>query len=495
MRGKWRQICLCLCLLAMPLFNAHQAEEPPAPALRAILISSDRFVTMPETTPSSFNNVVSLRRALMQDQRGYQAIQAVVNRALGPEAFASLASGVLGDAREQDISLIYFSSHGLLIPQEGRTNFALLLSDGEQEAMLDSRAIYEALKDIKGTKVLILDACFSGAAIHKGDESLAVSSLFSGSDFKVLTSSGAREPSFLWTDPQGAVRGGSYFAQTLVMGIGKEGGFAADSNRDGLVTLTELFRHQRLYYGASSPQIYPENDPFPVFSYPLSLADNSQSLLTGLSLESQLISLEEPDISFSYTLHQPSRVAYQLVYQEEDSWRFDTPQIIAAPGEEGGLLLPGRKSASLQLGGTDSPLSGYLLMLLTTVEEDRAFPHVCPLVAVRQTVEDPGLMVAASRAFAPERGEEASFFIRHQGPCALTATIRNEEGALVASLLAHSPTRPLHLAPEGSTLHWNGLDNSGNPAPGGRYTLVVTTTLSGASYSAESPPVRLIRRP
>ncbi len=207
--------------------------------------------------------------------------------------------------------------------------------------MLDSRAIYEALKDIKGTKVLILDACFSGAAIHKGDESLAVSSLFSGSDFKVLTSSGAREPSFLWTDPQGAVRGGSYFAQTLVMGIGKEGGFAADSNRDGLVTLTELFRHQRLYYGASSPQIYPENDPFPVFLYPLSPVTIPKACSQAPSaFESQLISLEEPDISFSYTLHQPSRVAYQLVYQEEDSWRFDTPQIIAAPGDEAACCCP-----------------------------------------------------------------------------------------------------------------------------------------------------------
>lgn len=492
MRARWLMLVMSLCLAAAPL---HALPETPGaqkkPALRALLISCDRFVSMPETTPSSYNNVVSLRRALLEDARGYRAMRAVANRALDAPGFASLAQESLGEAEEGDISLIYFSSHGLLTPQEHRVNFALLLSDGKRETLLDSRAIYEGLRDIRGTKVLILDACFSGAAIHKGDEELAVASLFSGKDFKVLTSAGAREPSFLWMDPQGALRGGSYFAQALVRGLGAPGGFAADTNRDGLVTLAELLRHQRLYYGASSPQLYPEGDALPLFSYDLGLLAGPAGAVSELSLENPLLGPEDEGIVFSYTLNQPARVAYQLIYHREGNWRFDTPQSLAEPVGEGGTVAPGRKEARLRLVDLDAPLSGYLLMLLITVEEDRAIPQACPVLAVRRQSGPPGLAVAASPFFSPDKGEEAAFFIRHDGPCSLSAVIRDKRGEPVATLLADSPTRPLHLMPEGSTLYWNGKTQAGHVAPPGQYSLDVTATISGRSYHARSPEFRL----
>lgn len=489
MRAKWLAALLCLSLAIAPTL-APSALEEDQPALRALLISCDRFISMPDTTPSSYNNVVSLRRALLEDARGYQTLRAVTNRAVGPAAFAALANEALGEAREGDISLVYFSSHGLLTPQEGRMNFALLTSDGRREALLDSRAIYEALRDIKGTKVLILDACFSGAAIHKGDESLAVSSLFTGKDFKVLTSAGAREPSFLWTDPLGNLRGGSHFAQALVAGIGAPGGFAADINRDGTVTLAELLRHQRLYYGASSPQLYPEGDSLPLFVYNPALLSQPVGAITDLNLEGQMMGPDDEAFHFSYTLNQPARVAYQLIYQKDGAWQFSAPQSVAEPG---GLIAPGRKEARLRLSQPGMPISGYLLILLVTVEEDRALPQACPILGVRQSEGDPRLTVTASPAFSPDKGEEAAFFIRHEGPCSLTAVIRDEEGKPVATLLADSPTRPLHLTPEGSTLYWNGLSRQGLPMPAGSYTLHVTSATTGAAHTAVSGPVKLIR--
>jgi len=492
MRARWLSLWLCLCLALLPSFAFPEETEEKGPALRALLISADRFVTMPETTPSSYNNVANLRRALLLDARGYQAIRAVVNQAISPGDFADLAQEALGAAEEEDISLIYFSSHGLLTPQEGRLNFALLMSDGQRETLLDSRALYEGLKDIKGTKVLIIDACYSGAAIHKGDEMLAVASLFTGEDFKVLTSAGAREPSFLWTDPKGGLSGGSYFAQALVAGLGVQGGFAADANRDGVITLTELLFHQRLYYGASSPQLYPEGDPLPVFTYQASQLAQGAGVITDLSLTNQLLGPDEEAIRFSYTLNQPARVAYQLIYQHQGHWRFDMPQSIAQPGDKGGLISPGRKEAALRLTASEDALSGYLLMLLITVEEDRAFPQASPVMAVRRGEEDPGLLVSASPAFKPGRGEEAAFFIRHEGPLALSAVIRDASGQLMATLLADSASRPLHLVPEGSTVYWNGLDRLGQPAPPGEYTLHVTTQISGKPYAAESRPVTLL---
>lgn len=494
MRARWLLLFLSLCLAALPLLPAVGGTGAEGPALRALLISSDRFVTMPETTPSSYNNVVKLRRALLEDARGYQAIRAAVNRALDAGGFAALAQEALGDAREGDISLVYFSSHGLLTPQEGRLNFALLLSDGEHEATLDIRAIYEGLKDIKGIKVLILDACYSGAAIHKGDETLAVASLFAGDEFKVLTSAGAREPSILWTDPRGVLSGGSYFAQAMVQGLGAEGNFAADANRDGVVTLEELLSHQRLYYGASSPQLYPEGDPLPLFVYEARQAAGKVGVITGLSLHNPLLGPEDEEIRFSYTLNQPARVAYQLVYQREGSWRFDLPQSIAQPGDAAGLVASGRKEAALRLTESGAPLSGYLLMLLITVEEDRAFPQALPVLAVRSDVQDPRLMVSASPSFMPVRGEEAAFFIRHDGPLALTAVIRDEAGNFIATLLAGKPTRPLHLVPEGTVAYWSGLTHSGESAAPGEYVLHVSAQVAGFNFTAQSQPVTLLER-
>ncbi len=343
--------------------------------------------------------------------------------------------------------------------------------------------------------MLILDACFSGAAIHKGDEGLAVASLFSGDDFKVLTSAGAREPSFLWTDSLGSLRGGSYFAQALVLGIGTQGGFAADADRDGIVTLAELLRHQRLYYGASSPQLYPEGDPLPLFAYDKAQLSGTPGAITDLSVGNPLLEAGEgAEITFSYTLNQPARVAYQLIYQRQESWRFEAPQSIAEPVGEDGLVSPGRKEARLRLAEGSVPLAGYLLMLVITVEEDRALPQACPILAVRRAGGALNLAVTASPFFVPRRGEEAAFFIRHDGPCALTAVVRDEEGSPIATLMADSPTRPLHLTPEGTTLYWNGRDEAGELARGGRYFLHVSATIEEAAHTAVSGPVVLIRR-
>ena len=453
MRARWRCLVLCLCAAMLPLFALPVAGCEQEPALRALLISCDRFVTMPETTPSSYNNVVGLRRALLEDGRGYHAMRAVADRTLDAGEFARLARETLGEAREGDISLIYFSSHGLLTPQEGRVNFALLFSDGERETLLDSRAIYEGLKDIRGLKVLILDACFSGAAIHKGDEGLAVASLFSGPDFKVLTSAGAREPSFLWTDPQGTLRGGSYFAQALVKGISARGGFAADSNRDGTVTLAELLRHQRLYYGASSPQLYPEGDPLPVFTYDRAQPAEIPGAVSDLSIENPLLGPGEEEIAFSYTLNQPARVAYQLIYERQNSWRFDAPQSIAEPGGEGGLIAPGRKEARLRLAQEGPPLSGYLLMLMITVE-DRA----CP--GLSHSGGAPGGDRPVAPLAALKRGQAA--LVRHEGPCLLTAEIHDEEAGTSSPCWRTGPA-PCTWSPRAAPFTGTGLTRRETP--------------------------------
>ena len=470
-------------LLALALL--FQATPAPAQApdeggvLRALLVACDDFVTQPDTAPSSYNNLIALRRALLRDVRGYRSIRVSLNQALDGEGFRVLAGEAFSGAGPLDTSLVYLSTHGL--QSDDGQDFVALMSDGARETGLSGTDIHRALQGVPGTKVLILDACFSGAAIGKGLDEPRVSSPFTGSDFKVLTSAGGAEPSFLWTDGAGTVRGGSYFAQALADGLNAFGGLAADGNGDGTITLSELYAHQLRAYGASTPQVYPEGDDTAVFI--ASRTDPGLPRpLTRMEFASRALKHEGESLDFSYTLHEPSRLAYQLVYELDGAWRFGVPQNIS----EEGVLPPGRRQVSLGVQQGMAGLSGYLLLFVVAVDEDRARPLSCVLLSVQTKPLDPALSLAAAPAFRPGIGEEASFVVRHTGAVSLSARILDAEGRQVRALWLDEPSRPTHLKKEGSTLCWNGKNDAGEPAPPGAYFLAVSATAGGARYAA--PP-------
>ncbi len=467
--------------ILLPSSPATSQAPASAPVLRALLISCDNFLTQPDTAPSSYNNVIALRRALLGDARGYRRVRVSMDKALDADGFRALADDAFLGAAEGDVSLVYISTHGLKGGEDGN-EFLALMSDGKREARLSAGDIHQGLEDVPGEKVLILDACFSGAAINKGMEAPLTSSLFTGPDFKVLTSAGGMEPSFLWTDGAGTVRGGSYFAQALVDGLGGTGRFAADANRDGRVTLGELHAHQLIAYGASTPYAYPENDPFTVLEYEPGKPPGAVRPVSGLSLESRVIRQEGDTLDFSYTLHHPSRLAYQLVYEQGGGWRFQAPQSIP----EEGVLRPGRKQASLRLQPGLAGLSGYLLLLVITVNEDRAAPQACVLLSVQTGDEDPQLRLDSAPRFNPSIGEEAAFLLRHKGGVEITARVLDRGGRPVAALLHEALSRPLHLQEEGTAIYWNGQAGTGEMAQPGLYRLEVTARAGSVISSVTS---------
>jgi hypothetical protein len=453
--------------------------------LRALLIANDDFVTQADTSPSSYNNVISLRQALLRDRRGYGSIKVSLNEKMDANRFGALARDAFRGAREGDVSLLYLSTHGLRM--EGSDDFFALMSDGETESLLSGEDIYIALKDIPGKKVLILDACYSGAAIRKGLDTPLVSSPFTGPDFKVLTSAGGGEPSFLWTDALGTVRGGSYFAQAMAEGLAPYGRAAADENRDGSITLSELHAYQTRNYGASSPQVYPENDGFVLFEYDLDKSAAATPLFSGLSFDTRVIRRKDDLLRFAYTLHQPARLAYQLVYAQEGAWRFQAPQSIP----EDGILSPGRRDAALQLLPGLSGLSGYVLLFILSVDEDQSQPLACVLLSVQTGDEEPKPRVDSAASFVPDIGEEAAFILRHKGPITITAVIRDAQGLSVARLAHETLSRPLHLTNEGTNLYWNGRDDSGEPAMPGLYQLDIRVMAGTRVYQVKSGMIEL----
>lgn len=457
-----------------------RGETEATPALRALLISSDDFVTQPDTSPSSYNNLIAIRQALLYDTRGYSRIRVSVNEPLDAQGFADLAQQAFSGAGELDISLVYISTHG--IRAADGVDFAALLSDGETESSITGKDIHGALKGVPGIKLIILDACFSGAAINKGMDTPLPASAFTGPDFKVLTSAGGLEPSFLWTDGAGTVQGGSFFAHALTEGISREGRYAADSNQDGLITLDELYRHQLRAYGASTPQVYPQEDDFVVFAYRSPYLIPKSRLVTRLEMVSPVIHEPEDPIHFSYTLTEEARLAYQLVYMEEGNWQFGNPQSIPDPGRGDGIVLPGRKEVSFQIQEGLEDLSGYLLLMLITVFEDRSRPLACVLTSVQTQERDPGLHIDSVAGFEPGIGEEAAFILRHQGAIAYSARIENEAGETVRHLAFDQMSRPLHLMEEGSCLWWNGRLQDGSLAPQGKYRLVAKAASGSQVY-------------
>lgn len=92
-------------------------------------------------------------------------------------------------------------------------------------------------------KVLLLDACHSGAMIGKGVEK-SFENLFAGDNYYVVCSSGGEEESWYWSGEVGGERlaGAGYFSGALADALSRTGSFGADENRDGAITLTELRR-------------------------------------------------------------------------------------------------------------------------------------------------------------------------------------------------------------------------------------------------------------
>jgi uncharacterized caspase-like protein len=142
-----------------------------------------------------------------------------------------------------DLALVYLSCHGVL-DSRGRLYYATV--DTERELLpatsISAYWLNEQLEDCRARRqILLLDCCHSGAFAKgsKGEPSLALKDRFSGRGKIVLTASGATEYSFEGANVIGqGVR--SVFTRAVVDGL-RTG--EADQDRDGLITVTDLYHH------------------------------------------------------------------------------------------------------------------------------------------------------------------------------------------------------------------------------------------------------------
>ena len=513
---RWLALFLvCLCL---PLPLSALAEEAVLPAdaqevqetqeetsgrvNRALLVGCDLFMSQPSTVPSSANNVEKMAATLMG---GTLAPELVLTRPDGVGSLGDLAGLVLDafdGADADDVSIFYISTHGLWQEGLGSSGMTLLLSDGMTEMEVTAVQLRTLFDQIPGTKVLILDACHAGAMIGKGvDEHLV--NVFAGPEYVVICSSGGAEESWYWSGEIDGERlaGAGYFSGALVRAMSVEGGFCADDNRDGVITLTELKRCLLDTHGASVVRTYPEESEFVLFTYDVAqyTGNRRDALVEGVSFESDVLSPQEPTVVFHFNVVSSVQVAYQMVYHRNGRWDFDNAQLIydnngefaewAIPGRS---LSPGMKQRAITIDRAAAEDSGYVLMQMLTIQKGVPEVVCSRVLCVPPVTGDPLLAVDAPAAFCPDAFEELNFIVRHDVPCEMTVTIIDAEGKTVRRLCSRQISRPELLDPAGTSFTWDGLDADGLRVPDGEYHIKVRVWVGEERYEIISDPVRVL---
>ena len=469
-RAFFRLLLALTMLLCLRVSALAQGET------RALLIGVDEFVSRPSAYPSSQNNVLAMQRLMEETEAGVESIVAPADPVTDVQAFASLVQEAFGTADETDISVLYLSTHGVY--EEGREP-ALLLSDGVTENGLNPAQLEAAFEGIRGIKLLILDACNSGAFIGKGMSQPPETLHFLGDEFKVLTSSGAMEESWYWSSAGGGAQGGFYFTQAITQGMSAAGGYAADQNRDGAVTLNELYSYLLNNHAASTPQVYPQSDDTVIFRYDLSAPRPTgldRSPIVDITFSGTTLDRDTRQISIEFIATRPVRVAYQIVYQKDGKWAFDDAQLIydgagrfTAFGDEPGAVSAGRKVRTVNLDRLRADEFGYVLVQLVSIDEERLTVHAGRVICVPPASGEMNLTAHVQRRFDSTGGQELPIFIGHEYPCTLSVAIVDENDRVVHRLCHRQGTRPLQMQPAGSVFYWNGLLKDGTPAAPGAY--------------------------
>lgn len=490
---------LMISLLFSSSTAPAESTSGEGPRYRALLIACDEFVEETSMSPIGENNLRILEAVLRQDTRGFE-----IKRQYGitstAEMLAQAVAWAFQGAQDGDVSLLYISTHGAFDTGHNNPQGELILSDGSIEERISAQALNAVLDQVPGTKVLLVDACNSGALIRKGVSpdvgSARVPPSFLSPDYKVLTSSGASEPSwYLLPNLQHAPPGSSYFTTALATGAGLIGSYAADANRDGTITLKEMYDYLWVNQASSAVQLFPQDDGFPLIVYDLTQRQEARGELTGFVFSSGPLDAQSPVLEFSYTATVETKVAYRITYLQDGQWDWMHGETLldASESEDGapsGDVSPGRKLVSLPLQSILPTGWSYAMIHVMTLGNggvsDQPFIYASRVFSAQQANIDPGLQLRLPPTWNAKYRRELEIFVMHEVPCSLSVAVRREDGSLVRRLMTSRATRPQGLSPDGSLLYWDGTDGKGDPVQPGTYVVEASTQISGVEYTAEA---------
>lgn len=484
-----RRIRIFILSLLIMLMSASCALAETAS--RALLIACKEFITQPDLGNASSGNLQVIASALL-GASPRPAID-IEDGTIGTlEALDAAVQSAFSEADEDDLSILYLCTHGVLSSSDDAQVY-LLLGDGQSETPLGAQKLYELVSVIQGEKLLILDACHSGALIGRGmpDKREATASepefltpFLKDPSIHVLASAGGGESSWYYDSENLSTGALSYFASAVSSGLGLYGTPEADADDDGAVTLAELHRHLRVAVPSSSSQLLSARADSLVL--PTAQRPMLSRPLTGFSYGSSLLLTDDPTLEFSFTAAQETAVQYRLVDYDKGSWNWEEAQTFLDPGDNGdGVVSAGRKTRSLTLPNLSPQDSGYLMLQVFSVSSGELILCSERLIAVQSAQTDAVLRLESRGTLHTPGSGELPISVSLDVPAELTVSVYDAEGALVRRLAQSQLTRPGGA----SHLYWDGLDAEGDPAPAGHYTITAEARVGGRRQKASCDAV------
>ena len=337
-------------------------ETSRAPRTVFLAVGMDRFVSMPPTEPASANNAETVRALMADFWPGAARIEKQVNGPGTAAEFEKLLTETFQGAEEGDLSILYLSTHGVSRPETGGS-VALLLSDGEREEALSPEALREMLEKIPGEKVLIVDACRSGAFLDMGEAC------------RTLVSAGVEEDSWFWSAETDEYAGTGYFTAALDNALRASDLDQIDPDGDGRVTLRELGERLRAIHGASTVLWSEREENEPLFVFPEDRKPGPR--LQGLTFGTLTGEEESLSLPLSFRAGEAVRVTYLLAPWRGGKWDF--AHAVKLPDREKtglarGLLSPGNKERTIRLRVKSLGEEGRALLQIISLRGEERIP-------------------------------------------------------------------------------------------------------------------------
>jgi len=447
---------------------------------RALLVACSDFITQPDLGSAISGNLHMIGSAFISADI-HPGNLSIEDGTIGTAAaLESAVQNAFSASDEDDLSILYLCTHGVLSSADDGQVY-LLLGDGQTESPLSAAQLCALLRDVQGEKLLILDACFSGALIGRGtpemphlpgtkpEEPGFVSPFLRDPSIHVLTSASGSESSWYY-DGQGLETGAvSYFASAISSGLGLYGSAEADLSGDGEVSLAELHRHLTLSVPSSSSQLLSARADHLLL--PVASGTSLPRALTGFSYGASLLSTQDPTLEFSFTVaRENTRVQYRLIDYDNGRWNWENAKSFIDEGDlPDATLHTGRKTRLLTLDDVASDESGYLMLQVFAVTDETLTLCSERLIAMQPADSQSEIMLNMPDTFRRTAAAELPVRVQLDVPAELTVSVFSEEGVLVRRLLSAQMTRP---SSDGVThLYWDGLDASGQHVPDGCYTI------------------------
>ena len=462
-------------LLAAALFALPVGALASA---RALLVACSDFASQPDLGSAVSGNIHMIASALISSDMKPGDLSIEDGTIGTPDELRAAVLDAFKTADETDLSILYICTHGLLSSSDDGGIY-LILGDGENEQPISASQLFDTIRNIQGEKLLILDACFSGALIGRGTPQQA-ETLPLDPSIHVLTSATGFESSWYYDSKHLSTGAVSYFASALSSGLGLYGLPEADLDGDSAVTLAEIHSYLSIAVPSSSSQLISANAD--AVQLPVARTAMLTKPLTGFSYGASLLLSSDPVLDFSFTVSKDNTgVQYRLIEYAEGKWDWENAVTFLDSGEgEDGMLSAGRKTRTLALEEVLPDDSGYLMLQIFSISSGEIILCSERLIGVQPANSSTAPILSCPDVFSMTG--ELPIDIELSVPAELTVTVYDQKGDPVRRIAAGRMTRP---APGSITrLYWDGRNDQGKPVSAGSYVITCETRIGGVRKKA-----------